>query len=117
MHVEVSVWGVSHLNGSGVLASAAEEKFSEKVAKRRRSASGRSQEKRAGAIPEQATELASYLARPEDAAVNVGSDQKNGTGTTRGDQALADSQCVEQAETGTADVERRTGFTSEKLRV
>jgi hypothetical protein len=43
MHFEAAAWGVSYSNGSGVLASAAEEEFSEEVAKLRRGASGRSQ--------------------------------------------------------------------------
>jgi hypothetical protein len=117
MHVEVPVRSIGDANRSSVLPRASKEKLPEGISSLRRGAFFCAQEKRASAIAEQATEFSGHQARSESAAMNVGSDDGNGAGLTRGDEALSYSECVHEAEARAANIQRTAVFASKELGV
>jgi hypothetical protein len=62
------------------IARHTKEKFSEHIGALRNGAVFRVQEKRAGAVAEEATELSGNMLGGENAAVNVGSNDDDGAG-------------------------------------
>jgi hypothetical protein len=117
MHVEVPVRRIRYANRSRVLPRTAEEKFPEGISLLRRGTVFRSQEKRAGAIAKKPAKFARHESRPERAAMNVGSDDGDGAGLSRGNESLGDSKPVYKAEARAADIQRAARFASEELGV
>lgn len=117
MQIEISARRLRQANRSRVLARTAKEQLSKGIGLLRRGAGSGTDEKRTGAVAEQAAEFSRDAAGPENAAVNIGGNDDDGARLSRSNEGLGDDKSIQQAETRTADIERATCFACEKLRV
>src|SRR5207253_9619741 len=102
------------LDGSGILAGAAEEEFTEPIAFAGIAARGASKNKSAGAVAEQTSKLAGDPAGSERATVNIGSDDEDLLSLPCADERLRDGEAIEQTEAGAADVQGSAIFAHEQ---
>jgi len=114
LHGESAVFLIIDLDGSGILASAAKEEFTEAITFAGIAASGASKNKSAGAVTEQTSKFPGDPAGRERAAVNIGSDDEDSLGLPRADERLGDGEGIEQTEAGAADVQGAAIFADEQ---
>jgi hypothetical protein len=95
---------------------ASEEKIAETVAFAH-IAGGAMKDEGARAIAEKAAKFAGDACRGECAAVDIGSDYRDGLCAARNDQRLRDGEGVQKAEAGPADIQRATVFADEQPRM
>lgn len=108
LHAQAAILRLADLDGGGVLARTAEEKFTKAVAFAGIVISGASQDKSTGPVAKQATKLAGDSAGSERSTVDVGGDNRYGLRLPRTDQRLRDGQGIEQTEAGAANIQRTT---------
>ena len=114
LHFEAAVLRIADLDGRGVLARAAKEKFAEAMGVLGIFMSGASQNKSAGAVAEESAEFARDAARSERSAVHIGGDDRNSLSLSRSNQRLRDGEGVEQTKTSASGVQRAAIFTDKQ---
>ena len=114
LHFEAAVLRIADLDGRGVLARAAKEKFAEAIGVLGIFMSGASQNKSAGAVAEESAEFARDAARSERSAVHIGGDDRNSLSLSRSNQRLRDGEGVEQTKTSASGVQRAAIFTDKQ---
>ena len=117
LHFEGAVLRIADLDGRGVLARAAKEKFAEAIGVLGIFMSGASQNKSTGAVAEKSAKFTRDAAGSQRAAVHVGGDHCNSPRLPRSDQRLRDGEGVEQSETSATGIQRAAIFTDEQPRM
>src|SRR5260370_19035661 len=117
LYGESSVFFAVDLDSRSILASAAEEEFTEAKALTGIAGSGASKNKSAGAVAEQTSKFPGDPAGSERAAVNIGGDHEDRLGLPGADERLRDGKGIEQAEAGAADVQGAAIFAREQARM
>src|SRR5260370_27284410 len=102
LYGESSVFFAVDLDSRSILASAAEEEFTEAKALTGIAGSGASKNKSAGAVAEQTSKFTGDPAGSERAAVNIGGDHEDRLGLPGADEGLRDGKGIEPAEASAA---------------